>query len=91
MDLFKEAGWEVNKEGKLANVKTGEPMSFELLLYSPSMERVAAPIQKNLERMGITMTIRQVDVTQYANRMRNRDYDMIDRRLRRRSPTRAWT
>lgn len=79
MDLFEQAGWEVNKEGKLANVKTGEPMSFELLLYSPSMERIAAPIQKNLERMGVTMTIRQVDVTQYTNRMRSRDYDMIDR------------
>ena len=54
-------------------------MSFELLIYSPSMGRVAAPIQRNLERMGIAMTIRQVDVTQYVNRMRNRDYDMIDR------------
>ena len=76
--LFKEAGWEV-RDGKLTDVKTGQAMSFELLIYSPSMGRVAAPIQKNLERMGIAMTIRQVDVTQYVNRMRNRDYDMIDR------------
>ena len=76
--LFKEAGWEV-RDGKLTDVKTGQAMSFELLIYSPSMGRVAAPIQRNLERMGIAMTIRQVDVTQYVNRMRNRDYDMIDR------------
>jgi microcin C transport system substrate-binding protein len=79
LDLLKDAGWEVNKDGKLANVKTGEPMAFELLIYSPSMGRVAAPIQKNLDRMGVAMTIRQVDTTQYVNRMRNRDYDMIDR------------
>jgi len=78
MDLFKQAGWEI-KDGKLANVKTGEAMSFELLIYSPSMGRVAAPIQKNLERMGVTMTIRQVDTTQYTKRMRSLDYDMIDR------------
>ena len=70
MELFKQAGWEINKDGKLANVKTGEAMSFELLIYSPSMARVAAPIQKNLERMGVTMTIRQVDTTQYTKRMR---------------------
>ncbi|HTX73895.1 MAG TPA: extracellular solute-binding protein [Rectinemataceae bacterium] len=79
LDLFKDAGWEINKDGKLANVKTGQLMSFELLIYSPSIARIAAPIQKNLERMGVTMTIRQVDTTQYVNRMRNRDYDMIDR------------
>jgi len=79
MDLFKDAGWEINGEGKLANVKTGELMKFELLLYSPSMARVAAPIAMNLERMGVTMTIRQVDTTQYTERMRKQDYDMIDR------------
>jgi microcin C transport system substrate-binding protein len=77
MELFKQAGWEI-KDGKLVNVKTGEPFAFELLIYSPSMGRVAAPIQKNLERMGVTMTIRQVDTTQYVNRMRNLDYDLID-------------
>jgi microcin C transport system substrate-binding protein len=78
MDLFKQAGWEI-KDQKLVNVKTGEAMAFELLIYSPSMGRVAAPIQKNLERMGITMNIRLVDTAQYTNRMRKRDYDMIDR------------
>jgi microcin C transport system substrate-binding protein len=79
MDLFKQAGWEIDKDGKLANVRTGEPMSFELLIYSPSMARVAAPIQRNLERMGVAMTVRQVDTTQYTERMRKQDYDMIDR------------
>jgi microcin C transport system substrate-binding protein len=77
--LFKQAGWQINQDGRLANVKTGELMTFELLLYSPSMERVAATVKKNLERMGVTMNIRMVDTTQYVNRMRNRDYDMIDR------------
>jgi microcin C transport system substrate-binding protein len=79
LDLLKEAGWAVNKDGKLANVKTGEMMSFELIMYSPSMERVAAAIKKNLERMGVTMNIRVVDTTQYTKRMRSLDYDMIDR------------
>jgi microcin C transport system substrate-binding protein len=76
LELLKKAGWEV-RDQKLTNVETGEPMQFELLLYSPSMERVAIPVQKNLERMGITMNIRVVDTTQFTNRLRSRDFDMI--------------
>ena len=62
---------------RLINVETGEQMEFELLLYSPSMERVAIPVQKNLERIGVTMNIRVVDTTQFTNRLRERDFDMI--------------
>ncbi len=76
LKLFKEAGWEI-KDKVLTNVETGEPLEFELLLYSPSMERIAVPVQKNLERMGVKMNIRQVDTTQFTNRLRERDFDMI--------------
>ena len=79
MDLLKQAGWEI-RDQKLVNVKTGDPMTFELLTYGSAMGRVASPFQKNLARMGITMNIRLLtDTSQYVNRMRNRDYDMIDR------------
>jgi len=74
--LLKEAGWEIQNR-RLVNIRTGEPMEFELLLYSPSMERVAIQLQKNFERMGITMNIRVVDTTQFVNRLRERDFDMI--------------
>jgi microcin C transport system substrate-binding protein len=74
--LLKEAGWEI-KDKRLVNVETNEPFEFELLLDSPSMERIAIPMQKNLERMGITMNIRVVDDTQFINRLRSRDFDMI--------------
>jgi microcin C transport system substrate-binding protein len=75
--LLKDAGWEV-KNQKLTNVKTGEPFAFELLMFRPEDERVAVPIQKNLARMGITMTMRVVDASQFTNRYRNRDYDLLD-------------
>jgi microcin C transport system substrate-binding protein len=79
LELFRQAGWEIRDE-KLVNVKTGDRMTFELLTYGASMARVAAPFQKNLARMGITMNIRLLtDTSQYVNRMRHRDYDMIDR------------
>ena len=74
--ILKDAGWEVRNQ-KLVNVTTGDPFAFELLLDSPTMQRVAVPVQQNLARMGITMTIRQVDESQFINRLRNRDYDMI--------------
>ena len=31
----------------------------------------------SLERLGMTVTVRQVDTSQYINRLRARDYDMI--------------
>lgn len=74
--LLKESGWEI-RDQKLVNAKTGDPFLFELLINSPSMQRVAVPVQKNLARMGITMNLRQVDSSQYVNRLRNRDFDMI--------------
>lgn len=74
--LLKEAGWEL-KNKVMTNVETGQPLSFELLMYSPTTERIAIPVQKNMRAMGIDMRIRTVDTTQYLKRWRDRDYDMI--------------
>ncbi|MEF1172428.1 extracellular solute-binding protein [Vibrio sinaloensis] len=74
--LLKEAGWEL-KDKAMTNTATGEPFSFELLIYSPTTERIAIPVQKNLKRMGIEMKIRTVDTTQYIKRLRDRDFDMV--------------
>ncbi len=76
LSLLKEAGWEISDK-KMVQKSTGKPMEFELLLYSPTMERIAIPFQDNLKKLGITMTIRRVDTTQFINRMRERDFDMI--------------
>jgi microcin C transport system substrate-binding protein len=74
--LLKEAGWEIRNE-KLTNLKSGQPMEFELLMYESTMEPIVTAVQKNMERLGITMKIRLVDTTQYVNRLRERDFDMI--------------
>lgn len=76
MTLLKEAGWEL-KDQKLINVKTGKPFSFELLIGATGNTQWVLPFQHNLQRLGITMEIRQVDNSQLTNRMRKRDYDMI--------------
>lgn len=76
MTLLKEAGWEL-KDQKLINVKTGKPFTFELLIGATGNTQWVLPFQHNLQRLGITMEIRQVDNSQLTNRMRKRDYDMI--------------
>ncbi|KFA98037.1 antibiotic ABC transporter substrate-binding protein [Vibrio sp. ER1A] len=77
--LLKEAGWQL-KNKVMTNMETGEPLSFELLIYSPTSERFAIPVQKNMRAMGIYMRIRTVDTTQYLKRWRDRDFDMVSSR-----------
>lgn len=73
--LLKEAGYEVRNR-KLVNAK-GEPFTIEILLNSPAMERAAVFYKPALERLGITVNVRVVDPSQYTNRVRSRDFDMI--------------
>ena len=76
--LLTEAGW-VLKDKQRVNAKTGKPLQFELLLASAGNNQWVMPFQHNLQRLGVTMTIRQVDISQITNRMRSRDYDMMPR------------
>jgi len=75
LTLLREAGWEVGADRKLVNAE-GEPFAFELLLRDPAFERIALPMQQSLERLGITMTMRTVDTSQYVNRLQTFDFDM---------------
>jgi microcin C transport system substrate-binding protein len=74
--LFKEAGWEL-KGNRMVNVKTGQPMSFEILLNSAGMERSVNPFVASLKKIGVEARIRTVDASQYINRIRSFDYDVI--------------
>lgn len=74
--LFKEAGYEL-KNRKLVNTKTGEPFGIEILLSNAAQERTVLPYVKSLNDIGIDARIRTVDASQYTNRVRSFDYDMI--------------
>lgn len=73
---LREAGWEV-RDQKLTNVKTGERMTVEVLLSQPTFERIVSFWKPVLERCGIDVSIRVVDATQYENRLRSWDFDVI--------------
>lgn len=76
LKLFHDAGYEI-KNTKLVNTKTGEPLSVELLVQDPSFERIMLFYKPSLERIGIAVTVRTVDASQYENRLRQWDYDII--------------
>lgn len=78
LSLLQEAGWQV-KNRQLVNGKTGQPMRIELLLRSGASNDWALPYQHSLSRLGINLTLRVVDASQYLRRLREGDYDMIAR------------
>ncbi len=78
LELLREAGWEIDPESlKLVDAETGRPFTFEILLSSQAFERIMLPFARNLKRLGIEANVRLVDQSQYINRLRSFDYDMI--------------
>ena len=75
-ELLAEAGWVV-EDMVLVNAETKRPMAFEILLVSQAFERVMLPLVRNLKRLGIDARLRLVDQSQYINRLRSFDFDMI--------------
>ena len=74
--LLREAGYEV-RDGKLVNGKTSEPFRVDFLLVSPAFERSILFYKPALERLGIEVSSRVVDSSQYINRTRAREFDII--------------
>lgn len=74
-ELLQQAGWTI-QDGVLKN-KDGQPFTFEILLVSPSFERVMAPYVKNLSKMGIKADYRTIDPALYTDREQKFDFDMI--------------
>jgi microcin C transport system substrate-binding protein len=74
--LLKDAGHEV-RDGKLVDSKTGAQLTVELLSEDPSFERVMLFYKPSLERLGIGVSVRTIDPTQYENRLRDWDFDIV--------------
>ncbi|MCY0092970.1 extracellular solute-binding protein [Hoeflea ulvae] len=76
LTLLQEAGYAL-RDGTLVDAATGEPFEIEILLSSPSLERSVLPYVASLRKIGFDARIRTVDASQYTNRVRSFDYDMI--------------
>ena len=73
--LLDAAGYYV-KEDQLYT-PDGKAVRFEFMLYDPSFKRITNPFVKSLARLGIQTKVRVVDTSQYINRQRNFDYDIM--------------
>jgi peptide/nickel transport system substrate-binding protein len=77
IQLLQAAGYGL-KDGKMVNVKSGEPLTFEMLVADRADERLGLAFQQSLRLVGIDMSIRQADAAQYWERiLKTRDFDMI--------------
>ncbi len=76
--LLAEAGWTQTPQG-LRNA-AGQPFSVEILIDSPSFERIVGPYLKNLKAIGIDATMRRVDAAQYERRLKDFDFDLTTQR-----------
>lgn len=74
--LLDEAGYKV-VNNQLMTPDGKQPVTFEILLFNPAFERVANPFAQNLKKLGITVRISRVDTSQYINRLRSFDFDMV--------------
>src|SRR5262249_39366416 len=74
--LLRSAGYEV-RNTKLVGVSNGEPLNVELLVEQPAFERIMLFYKPSLERLGIGVSVRTIDASQYENRLRQWDFDII--------------
>ncbi|MCH4246569.1 MAG: extracellular solute-binding protein [Acinetobacter populi] len=68
-------GYRYNPQGQLLD-KQGKVIRFEFLIHQDGLERTLMPFVRNLKKLGITITVRKVDVPQYIERKKNYDYDI---------------
>ncbi|WP_342242935.1 extracellular solute-binding protein [Pseudomonas sp. OTU5201] len=73
--LLMAAGYKIENDKMVG--PDGKPLAFEILIAQANLERVILPFKRNLAELGIDLQIRRVDVSQYINRLRSRDFDMI--------------
>ena len=71
---LEEAGWTV-QDGRLKNGE-GQSFDFEILLVSPSFERVMAGYVNNLSKLGVSASYRTIDPALYIDRLNRFDFDM---------------
>lgn len=73
--LLADAGWKVDDEGWLRDAN-GNGFEFEILSYSPSLERIAVPWVRNLAKLGIRTNLRTTDPALYQKRLDEFDFDV---------------
>ncbi len=77
LTIFNSEGY-VLEDSRLINKDTKEPFVLEFLISDKRQEKYALNYKKNLEKIGIDLSITMVDSTQYQQRKQNFDFDIIE-------------
>ena len=72
-EKLKAAGY-VLKDSRMVG-PDGQPVTFEIMLKGKENEQVAVAWQQTLQKVGIELTIRSVDASQFLQRQINYDFD----------------
>jgi microcin C transport system substrate-binding protein len=73
--LFAAAGW-TPKNGVLTNA-AGDQLTAEFLLVQPDFERLVLPYKAVLEKLGVKVSVRVIDTSQYQRREDSFDFDIV--------------
>ncbi len=74
--LLEEAGWIIGDDG--LRHKDGELLELIFLQYSPQFDRIVNPFIENLARLGVKGVLERVDTSQYVERTRSGDFDLVN-------------
>jgi microcin C transport system substrate-binding protein len=55
----------------------GELLTAEILIFEPAFERIVLPFVADLKKLGVSASARLIDPSQYEQRERSHDYDII--------------
>lgn len=73
--LLDDAGWTVGDDGM--RYKDGQPLDLVVLNYSPAFDRIVNPFVENMRAVGIDASLERVDTSQYVERRRSGDFDLV--------------
>ena len=73
--IFDDLGWKIKNNILYDNNE--RPIEFDFLLAQKGFERILAPFAKNLEKLGIKLYYRTIDVSLYQRRVDTFDFDMM--------------
>lgn len=75
-ELLRSAGYEI-RNGRMVRAGDGVPLTLNFLARTKTEERLMLAYATTLKRLGIGLSIRQVDDAQYWARLKTFDYDLI--------------
>ncbi len=77
--LLDDAGWAAGADG--IRRKDGQTLDAVFLQYSPQFDRIVNPMIENLKRLGVNAVLDRVDTSQYIERRRSGDFDVVNHTL----------